>query len=138
MPLTGQASLPQNGSEGIQSSTDFIKKDEVGMNNYSSPFDHESMPDEPTKGTVLAYQITFLPTRNDGYKGATYDYVSFRAGNGQWYTTGSRRVEMGESWDELWARITRRGELGKVKYATAWAELSPGIHAGPPVTGDDT
>lgn len=108
---------------------------------FSNPFEHETMPDEPPKGTVLAYQITF-GTLVAGERGAkTYDYVSFHAGDGKWYTTGNKIISGPESWQEFWANCTRRGTLGVMKYATAWTELSTGVAPDPSTiqktTGDD-
>jgi hypothetical protein len=98
------------------------------MPEFASPFDFEEIPDEPPRGTVLAYQITFYPSLSDQRlkKGPvkTYDYVSFRAGNGEWYTTGRMGRDAGpENWNEFWNRLHSRGVVGEIRYATAWGLL---------------
>lgn len=81
---------------------------------YSSPFDHSTTPTEPPRGAVLAYQRL-------GRDGVVLDYVSFRAGDGRWYTTG-RNAQQGVAWDALLAAL-RHQAYGSVHYATSWAEL---------------
>lgn len=83
---------------------------------FASPFDHASEPEEPPRGSVLAYQRL-------GHGGAVLDYVSLRAGDGRWYTTG-RNPAQGVDWRDLWAAV-RHQAAGPIRYATAWAELIP-------------
>lgn len=81
---------------------------------FASPFEHASEPEQPPKGSVIAYQRMAA-------SGVILDYVSFRAGDGHWYTTGEgprQRV----SWSTLWVAI-RTNAYGAVRYATAWAEM---------------
>lgn len=80
----------------------------------ANPFDHANEPEEPERGTVLAYQRL-------GHSGVTLDYLSFRAGDGLWYTTGEK-ARQGVKWGDLWAAV-RSTSVGPVRYATAWAEL---------------
>jgi hypothetical protein len=81
---------------------------------YASPFDHASEPEEPPRGTVLAFQRL-------GHNGLALDYVSVRAGDGLWYTTGKLALQA-STWRNLLAAL--RGEaVGPIRYATAWAEL---------------
>jgi hypothetical protein len=82
---------------------------------YAIPFDLATKLDEPPRGAVLAYQSL-------GYSGVHLDFVSVRAGNGLWYTTGGKSASQGLKWSDLWASI-RRHAVGAVRYATAWAEL---------------
>lgn len=82
---------------------------------FANPFDHSGVPDEPPRGAVIAYQY-------EGVSGVTLDYVSFRAGDGLWYTTG-RTTRQGVKWGDLFALVSGRA-LGPIKYATAWATLT--------------
>lgn len=69
------------------------------------------IPPEPPVGAVLAYR-RYLD-------GRAYDYVSLRAGDGLWYTTGGTTAQ-GVTWPALWAAV----ELcGSAFVATAWAVL---------------
>jgi len=89
----------------------------------ASPFERHE-PDEPARGTVLAYQRV-------GHSGAVLDYVSVRAGDGRWYTTGGA-AKQGVDWAELWSAV-RQWAAGPVRYPTAWAELDaprPALGAG--------
>lgn len=81
----------------------------------ANPFDHDSQPDEPAKGTVLAYQRA-------GAGGRVLDYVSFRAGDGKWYTTG-RTGQNGVTWTRFWESLMTHRVLS-LKIATAWSDLS--------------
>lgn len=80
---------------------------------FTNPFVRESDVEEPPKGTVIAYQLKM--------RGQIYDYVSFRAGSGNWYTTGSRRM-VSNDWPALWRMICEL-RVGPVRYASAWGEL---------------
>lgn len=100
----------------------------------ANPFDHDAIPGEPPRGTVLAYQITFFPAATRVLEkderrrvtGTTYDYVSFRAGNGSWYTTGKRACEEPETWDDFWSRLNSRGYVSEIKFASSWDLFSTG------------
>lgn len=92
---------------------------------YASPFDHSTDPEEPPRGAVLAYQRL-------GHGGATLDYVSFRAGDGRWYTTGKNSAQ-GVDWQTLWAAV-RMHASGPVMYATAWQPLEVHYPPLPPST----
>jgi hypothetical protein len=81
---------------------------------YASPFNHETEPEEPPRGSVLAYQRL-------GNAGRMLDYVSFRAGDGKWYTTGKLAVQ-GVPWSVFWDAV-RVHAVGPIHYATAWAKL---------------
>lgn len=62
----------------------------------TNPFER-TYPEEPPISTVLAYQ-------REGRSGVTLDYISFRANDGRWYTTGGG-AKQGVSWSELWAML---------------------------------
>jgi len=83
-------------------------------NEYASPFDHTAEPEEPPRGTVLAYQRV-------GRNGLLLDYLSFRAGDGKWYTTGKMSLQ-GVTWRDLLGAL-RTAAVGPIRYATGWAEL---------------
>lgn len=90
---------------------------------FTNPFNHDGMPDEPPRGTVIAYQLTFPMGSGRAVRaGMMYDYVSFRARDGKWYTTGKRAAISGETWDDLFPRI-QRSLAGPVKYVTEWSDL---------------
>lgn len=83
-------------------------------------FQHAPDVKEPPVGTVIAYQTT-------GWGDVILDYVTFRAGNGRWYTTG-RHVAQGTTWEDV--RRALRAANGPARYATAWAELTLGATSG--------
>lgn len=107
---------------------------------FANPFNHADMPDEPPRGAVIAYQLSFTPPRSTGFSTALYDYVSFRAGDGRWYTTGKRGNVSGETWDDLFNRIQRK-LVGPIKYVTAWDLLheayQPPLATARPIEADD-
>jgi hypothetical protein len=55
---------------------------------------------EPPVGSAIAYRVR-LGERN-------YDYVSVRAGNGLWYTTGGK-VMQAARWDVLTGALREKG-----------------------------
>lgn len=90
---------------------------------FTNPFNYDGMPDEPPRGAVIAYQLTFPMGSGRAVRaGMIYDYVSFRARDGKWYTTGKRAAISGETWDDLFPRI-QRSLAGPVKYVTEWSDL---------------
>lgn len=80
----------------------------------ASPFDHSHVVEEPAVGTVLTYQ-----RRVPG--GRVLDYVTFRAGNGLWYTTGGQTGQ-GVRWHEM-VEALRAGGVEVMHAATAWAPM---------------
>ena len=83
----------------------------------ASAFQHPPDVAEPPIGTVIAYQMT-------GTGGVKLDYVTFRAGDGKWYTTGKLALQ-GASWNNV--RRFLRSADGVVRYATGWAALNVGV-----------
>lgn len=72
------------------------------------------MPPEPGVGHAIAYTV-------QGADRQLY-YVSLRAGNGFWYTTGGR-AQQGVAWRELVAGMRRAGVI-RYHLATGWDEVA--------------
>lgn len=84
------------------------------MTEPANPFDHSTNVPEPPLGTVLAWQVNTV-------EGTLLDYVSFRAGNGRWYTTGVKEHNA-RHWESMLTHL-RLYAHGPVRYVTAWNEL---------------
>jgi len=101
---------------------------EQNSGSFANPFSHEAEPEEPPRGSVLAYQRL-------GRAGRMLDYVSFRAGDGKWYTTGKLAAQ-GVDWATFWEAV-RMHAAGPIMYATEWQPLNmPSRPAIPPGTTD--
>lgn len=83
------------------------------QSSYQSPFRVEPPPDEPGDGAVIAYQRI-------GNNGDLLTYVSVKVA-GKWYTTGKLAIQ-GASWSAVLAAL-KGSAVGKVRIATAWADL---------------
>lgn len=88
------------------------------MTEPANPFDHSSNLNEPPVGTVIAWQ-------KRAPDGTVLDYVSFRAGNNRWYTTGVRESSF-RSWDAMLTQLRMYSDES-AQYATAWAKFSVGV-----------
>lgn len=97
------------------SSADEVRTVRIGLENAANPFAVPGYPEEPPLGTVLAYQRRAL-------SGKILDYVSFRASDGKWYTTG-KLGSNGVSWSSVWDWLVSEKTIA-VKFATDWAELT--------------
>jgi len=65
---------------------------------------------EPPVGSVIAYRVKL--------GGRDYDYVSLRAGNGLWYSTGSGTPQ-GVDWDALSNAMKYQG-VERYSVAVEW------------------
>lgn len=81
----------------------------------TNPFDHSTNVNEPPLGTVLAWQKRTVD-------GTLLDYVSFRAGNGNWYTTGVKEQNT-RHWESMLTHL-RLYAHGPVRFALSWNELT--------------
>lgn len=66
--------------------------------------------EEPPVGSVIAYRVKL--------GGRDYDYVSLRAGNGLWYSTGSGTPQ-GVRWDALSNAMRHQG-VERYSVVTEW------------------
>lgn len=64
---------------------------------------------EPPVGSVIAYRVKL--------GGRDYDYVSLRAGNGLWYTTGN--TAQGATWPKLIGALRSQG-VERYSVAVEW------------------